>query len=61
MLLVPVILYTSLSDSSGKIVDFIREFTVHVDSIGHICSFAVFDLEKHGNVQVFKPLIVVRS
>jgi Autophagy protein ATG9 len=52
VLLVPVILYTCLSASAPNIIDFIREFTVHVDSVGYICSFAVFDFEKHGNVKV---------
>ena len=52
VLLVPVILYTSLPSSAPNIIDFIREFTVHVDSVGYICSFAVFDFERHGNVKV---------
>lgn len=52
VLFAPIILYHSLPSSAPKILDFIREFTVHVDSIGYVCSFAVFDFEKHGNVQV---------
>jgi hypothetical protein len=39
----------SLPRSSGKIVDFFREFTLHVDSLGYVCSFAVFDFKRHGN------------
>ncbi|KAJ3305114.1 autophagy protein atg9 [Kappamyces sp. JEL0829] len=51
VLLVPIILYTSLPNCAGQIIDFVREFTVQVESIGHICSFAVFDFERHGNVK----------
>ncbi|CAJ0875714.1 4253_t:CDS:10 [Entrophospora sp. SA101] len=37
------------------IVDFFREFTVHVDDIGYVCSFAVFDFKKHGDVKYGAP------
>ncbi|KAJ3275903.1 autophagy protein atg9 [Terramyces sp. JEL0728] len=47
----PAILYYSLPSCSGKIIDFFREFSVHVDSTGYICSFAVFDFEKNGNAK----------
>lgn len=59
VLLVPLILYTSLSDSAGRIVDFFREFTIHVESVGYICSFAIFDFEKHGNVKVSQVITLV--
>ena len=45
----PFLLWLSLPDSSEKIIDFFREFTVHVDGLGYVCSFAVFDFEKGGN------------
>ncbi|EEQ30487.1 Atg9p [Microsporum canis CBS 113480] len=31
-------------------LDFFREFTVHVDGLGYVCSFAVFDFKKGNNV-----------
>ncbi|KAF2147160.1 uncharacterized protein K452DRAFT_217399 [Aplosporella prunicola CBS 121167] len=46
MVLAPLVLYTSLPKCSDRIVDFFREFTVHVDGLGHVCSFAVFDFKK---------------
>ncbi|KAK7614529.1 autophagy protein Apg9-domain-containing protein [Phyllosticta paracitricarpa] len=42
----PVVLYFSLPKSSARIVDFFREFTIHVDGLGYVCSFAVFDFKK---------------
>ncbi len=47
----PFIFWYSLSDSSDAIVDFFREFTVHVDSLGYVCSFAVFDFKRNGNTK----------
>lgn len=46
----PFILWFSLPKCSDKIVDFFREFTVHVDGLGYVCSFAVFDFQKGANV-----------
>lgn len=45
----PFILAFSLANCSGEIIDFFREFTVHVDGIGYVCSFALFDFNRHGN------------
>ncbi|CAG8485627.1 16685_t:CDS:10 [Acaulospora morrowiae] len=45
----------SYPDSFFQIIDFFREFTVHVDGIGHVCSFAVFDFKRHGNVKYGAP------
>ncbi|CAK7207344.1 autophagy protein atg9 [Sporothrix eucalyptigena] len=42
----PLILFTSLPKSSDQIIDFFREFTIHVDGLGYVCSFAVFDFNK---------------
>ena len=45
----PFILWYSLPRCSDRLVDFFREFTVHVDGLGYVCSFAVFDFKKGGN------------
>jgi len=50
VLTTPFILWFSLPNCSERIVDFFREFTVHVDGIGYVCSFAVFDFKRHGKV-----------
>nr|KAJ3418122.1 autophagy protein atg9 [Polyrhizophydium stewartii] len=47
----PIILYYSLPPCAPAIIDFFREFTVHVDSLGYVCSFAVFDFKRHGNIK----------
>ena len=46
IILTPFILWFSLPRCSDRIVDFFREFTVHVDGLGYVCSFAVFDFKK---------------
>ena len=50
VLLTPWILFFSLPPCSATIIDFFREFTVHVDGIGYVCSFAVFDFQLHNNI-----------
>lgn len=50
VVLTPFILWFSLPACSGAIIDFFREFTVHVDGVGYVCSFAVFDFHRHGAV-----------
>ncbi|GAO13916.1 hypothetical protein UVI_02003690 [Ustilaginoidea virens] len=42
----PLLLFFSLPKCADQIVDFFREFTVHVDGLGYVCSFAVFDFKK---------------
>ncbi|KAI9676886.1 MAG: autophagy protein atg9 [Caeruleum heppii] len=44
----PFVLWFSLPKCSDRLVDFFREFTVHVDGLGYVCSFAVFDFKKAG-------------
>ena len=46
----PFILWFRLPSCSDRLVDFFREFTIHVDGLGHVCSFAVFNFKKDGNV-----------
>jgi autophagy-related protein 9 len=55
VVLTPFILWHSLPPCAPAIVDFFREFTVHVDGLGYVCSFAVFDFERHGNVKFGAP------
>jgi autophagy-related protein 9 len=42
----PFVLGVSLPRCSDRIIDFFREFTVHVDGVGYVCSFAVFDFKR---------------
>lgn len=50
MIFTPFVLWFSLPKCSDSIIDFFREFTVHVDGVGYLCSFAVFDFKKGTNV-----------
>ncbi|EKM55276.1 uncharacterized protein PHACADRAFT_95774 [Phanerochaete carnosa HHB-10118-sp] len=52
VLLTPFVLWYSLPNCAPAIIDFFREFSVHVDGLGYVCSFAVFDFQRHGNVKV---------
>ncbi|KAI9842223.1 MAG: autophagy protein atg9 [Thelocarpon superellum] len=45
----PFVLWFSLPTCSDRLVDFFREFTVHVDGLGYVCSFAVFDFQRGGD------------
>ncbi|CAM1503712.1 Fc.00g013030.m01.CDS01 [Cosmosporella sp. VM-42] len=42
----PMLLLLTLPRCSDQIVDFFREFTIHVDGLGYVCSFAVFDFQR---------------
>lgn len=46
ILITPFLLWFSLPKCADQIIDFFREFTVHVDGVGYVCSFAVFDFKK---------------
>lgn len=50
MLFTPFVLWFSLPKCSDRLIDFFREFTVHVDGLGYVCSFAVFDFKKGTNL-----------
>ena len=51
VILTPFVLWFSLPACAPAIIDFFREFTVHVDGRGYVCSFAEFNFERHGNVK----------
>lgn len=43
VIFMPFILWFSLPKSSEKIIDFFREFSIHIEGLGYVCSFATFD------------------
>jgi len=55
VILTPFVLWFSLPTCAPAIIDFFREFTVHVDGRGYVCSFAEFNFERHGNVKFGAP------
>lgn len=42
----PFILWFCVLRSSGAVIDFFRDHSVHVDGLGHVCYFAVFNFEE---------------
>ena len=48
ILLTPLVLWFGLPGCSDRVIDFFREFTLHVDGLGYVCSFAVFDFKNGG-------------
>lgn len=46
----PFVLWLALPQCSDRVIDFFREFTVHVDGLGYVCSFAEFNLKKPGQI-----------
>lgn len=56
VVLTPFVLYVSLPKCAPAILAFVRDFTVHVDGVGHICSLAAFDLQRHGNAKYGAPV-----
>lgn len=46
MIFTPFVLWFTLPRCSDRIIDFFREFTVNVDGLGYVCSFAEFNFKK---------------
>ncbi|KII89178.1 hypothetical protein PLICRDRAFT_53644 [Plicaturopsis crispa FD-325 SS-3] len=55
VVLTPLVLWFSLPRCAPAIIDFFRDFTVHVDGRGYVCSFAEFDFHRHGNIKFGAP------
>ncbi|KAJ5391327.1 Autophagy-related protein 9 [Penicillium cosmopolitanum] len=49
MIFTPFVLWFSLPKCSDRLIDFFREFTIHVDGMGYVCSFAIFNFKKGAN------------
>ncbi|KAF9456261.1 autophagy protein Apg9-domain-containing protein [Collybia nuda] len=56
VVLTPFVLWFSLPTCAPAIIDFFREFLVHVDGRGYVCSFAKLNFERHGNVKFGAPM-----
>jgi len=50
----PYILYRHMSNKSYDIVDFFRNCTIEIPSIGDVCSFAMMNIEKNGDPSLRK-------
>jgi len=45
----PLLLWTVYPQNAGRILQFIRESTVHSDATGDVCGYAAFDFDKYGD------------
>ncbi|XP_047316037.1 autophagy-related protein 9-like [Impatiens glandulifera] len=53
--LTPYLLMFVVPQRADDILQFITDFTVHVEGVGHVCSFSAFDFRNHGNSNYGSP------
>ncbi|XP_041007404.1 autophagy-related protein 9 isoform X2 [Juglans microcarpa x Juglans regia] len=53
--------FETLFQRVDDILQFIADFTVNVEGVGHVCSFCIFDFQKHGNSNYGSPYNALRS
>lgn len=46
LILTPFVLWFKISSNSSAIIDFFREYSIHVDGLGYVCYFAMFNFEE---------------
>ncbi|ODV77067.1 APG9-domain-containing protein [Suhomyces tanzawaensis NRRL Y-17324] len=46
LILTPFILWFKVLNNSGAVIDFFRDFSIHVDGLGYVCYFAMFNFEE---------------
>ena len=51
----PLLLMIVMPLRASALLEFVRSFTVHVEGVGHVCSFATFDFERHGDTRFGAP------
>nr|POF09139.1 autophagy-related protein 9 [Quercus suber] len=59
--LTPYLLMFVVPKRVDDILQFIADFTVNVEGVGHVCSFSVFDFQKHGNSNYGSPYNAPRT
>ncbi|EXC31937.1 hypothetical protein L484_009787 [Morus notabilis] len=59
--LTPYLLLFVVPKRVDDILQFITDFTVHVEGVGHVCSFSAFDFQKHGNSNYGSPYNASRA
>ncbi|KAL8142609.1 hypothetical protein V2J09_015641 [Rumex salicifolius] len=53
--LTPYLLVFVVSKRVDDILQFVADFTVNLEGVGHVCSFSAFDFETHGNINYGSP------
>jgi autophagy-related protein 9 len=61
VLITPFILWFVMPTYAPHIATFFRDFTVHKDGVGHVCSFAMFDFRRHGDAKVYTMCFCLRA
>ncbi|CAM6017248.1 unnamed protein product [Sphagnum balticum] len=51
----PFILFFYLPKCVDDVLQFVQDFTVHIEGVGHVCSLSDFDFEHHGNSKYGSP------
>lgn len=59
--LTPYLLMFVVPKSVDDILQFIEDFTVRVEGVGHVCSFSIFNFQNHGNGKYGSPFNASRS
>ncbi|CAN1766525.1 Autophagy-related protein 9 [Linum perenne] len=59
--LTPFLLLFVVPKRVDDILEFIADFTVDVEGVGHVCSFSAFDFLKHGNSNYGSPCNAPRT
>ncbi|XP_014496029.1 autophagy-related protein 9 isoform X1 [Vigna radiata var. radiata] len=59
--LTPYLLLFIVPKRVDDILQFIADFTVNVEGVGHVCSFSTFDFQEHGNSRYGSPCNAPRS
>lgn len=54
LIFTPFILWFKISNNSSAIIDFFREYTIHVDGLGYVCYYAMFNFEKKDKNMMYK-------
>eukprot|EP00850_Spirogloea_muscicola_P012653 SM000082S22895 [mRNA] locus=s82:523573:527908:- [translate_table: standard] len=52
----PFILWFFLPECVDRVLQFVQDFTVYVDGVGHVCSLSAYDFASHGNANYGSPL-----
>lgn len=57
----PIVLCFQFRRKSLQIIDFLRNYTVDVQGVGDVCSFAQLDVAKHGDLKVKNWFLISRK
>mmetsp|Transcript_47119 Transcript_47119/g.123642 ORF Transcript_47119/g.123642 Transcript_47119/m.123642 type:complete len:968 (+) Transcript_47119:121-3024(+) len=52
----PLVMIFLMPQRAAALLAFVRSYTVYVEGVGHVCSFALFDFERHGDTRYGSPL-----